>query len=127
MNLKDDKSNAPLESYYSAPKSSFRELLDMSEWGLINKTIFYLQLPLFMIYFTIMVLKLIGFEFNWLVDGAIVICTWSIFALHVWVRQKKTTPDGKPTGKRLYAVAIVIWGIIGVWNTFEWLVNRFWF
>ena len=123
MNSEHKKTSAPLEAYYSAPKASFEELLDISDWGLIDKIVFIVQLPLSVVYITLMVLDLFGVKLNRLVDGVIVICAWSIFLLYVWMYQKKTAPDGKPSPKRFNFWMVICWTVISIAHTFFWLIN----
>ena len=96
----------------------------MSEWGTIEKAIFYLQIPLALVYIALVVFDAIGVVFNRFIDGAIVICAWLIVVLHVWLSRKKTKPDGKPTPKRWYIVIIVGYSIIGIYRTVLWLVEH---
>ncbi|MYD46153.1 MAG: hypothetical protein F4W92_07360 [Gammaproteobacteria bacterium] len=124
MKSKDENTSAPLEAYYAAPRTSVEELLNMSEWGLIDKIFFFLQIPLCIGVGTLAVLDLIGVEFNGSIDGARVILVWSMVVLYFWLRQKQTQPHGKQTPKRLYFVLIVLYGVVGVLTTFLWLVQH---
>ena len=96
----------------------------MSEWGLIDKIFFFLQIPLCIGIGTLAVLNLIGVEFNGSIDGARVILVWSMVVLYVWLRQKKTQPHGKQTPKRLYFALIVLYSVVGFLTTFLWLVQH---
>lgn len=123
MNSEYKKTKDPLEAYYEAPKTSFEELLDMSEWGLIDKIVFVVQIPLSVVYITLIALDLFGVEFNKLVDGVIAICAWSICLLYVWMYQKKTRPDGKPSSKRFNFWMVICWTFLSIVHTFFWIVN----
>jgi len=97
----------------------------MSDWGLIDKIVFIVQIPLSVVYITLIALDLFGFEFNKLVYGVIVICAWSIFLLYVWMYQKNTGPDGKPSSKRFNFWMVICWTFISIVHTFFWLVDYF--
>ncbi|MYC25779.1 MAG: hypothetical protein F4X56_07670 [Gammaproteobacteria bacterium] len=125
MKSKDQESSQPLEAYYAAPKTSFEELLDISEWGTFDKIVLFCSIPLVLVFITFVVLDMIGIEFNRFIDGAFVVCVWLIVVVNVWMSQKKTEPDGKPTPKRWYFVMTVCYSIIGLIRTISWLVEHF--
>ena len=69
MSSKDEKSNAPIGAYYAAPKSKFAELLDISEWSLLDKTILLVLVPIFLAHIPLFITRIFLIKNNWIIDG----------------------------------------------------------
>ena len=124
MKSKDEKPDAPLKAYYAAPRTKFGELLDVSEWSLVDKIVLCASIPLLLANISLFIIVEFVITNNWIADGIAGISSWLMALVHAWLCTKKKGPNQESLPKPSHLWLALAWSFLATVMTVFWLVEH---